>query len=166
MIINKKHRIIIAFLVSVSLVSLFVLSKLIKKPVQFNVILITSDALRADHLSCYGYRRDTSPNIDQLAKEGVLFTQAIAQSSHTPPSMATILTATYPRTHSVLSWGQTIKPDLLSIAYILKSKGYQTIFMSSNDAFGDGLNGFNNGFNIFRTRRTNSEEITSTAEEF
>lgn len=165
MIINKKYKIIIVLLVSISLVILFALSKLIRKPGQFNVILITSDALRADHLSCYGYRRNTSPNIDKLAKEGVLFTQAIAQSSHTPPSIATISTSTYPRTHSVLTWGQTIKPDLFSIAYILKSRGYQTIFIGGNDNFLKELHGFNKGFNMFFTQYGDSESITSKVSE-
>jgi membrane-anchored protein YejM (alkaline phosphatase superfamily) len=46
-----------------------------------NIIFITIDALRPDHLGCYGYKRDTSPNIDKLAKEGVLFSKCFATSS-------------------------------------------------------------------------------------
>ncbi|MGI0001905.1 MAG: sulfatase-like hydrolase/transferase, partial [Nitrososphaeraceae archaeon] len=51
-----------------------------------NLILISIDTLRADHLSCYGYHRNTSPNIDSFAKNGVLFSNTIAQSSWTLPS--------------------------------------------------------------------------------
>jgi len=66
-----------------------------------NIVLITIDTLRADHLSCYGYERNTSPNIDKIAKEGTRFTNAIATSSWTSPSMASIMTSLYPISHGV-----------------------------------------------------------------
>ncbi|MDD5614075.1 MAG: sulfatase [Candidatus Omnitrophica bacterium] len=163
MSISKKYRIIIVLLVSMGLASFLVLVRVARKSKQLNVILITIDALRADHLSCYGYKRDTSPNIDELAKKGVLFTQAIAQSSHTPPSMATISTSTYPHIHSLLTWGRKIKPGLFSIAQILKTKDYRTIFIGGNDSFSKALHGFNNGFDVFCTQCSDSEEITDKA---
>lgn len=61
-----------------------------------NVLLITIDSVRADHLSCYGYNRKTSPNIDSLAQNGVLFEQAIANGPYTRASFPGILTSTYP----------------------------------------------------------------------
>jgi arylsulfatase A-like enzyme len=66
-----------------------------------NVLLITVDALRADHLQCYGYARATSPNIDRLAAQGALFTQAYAQGNCTELSMASIFTSLYPSLHGV-----------------------------------------------------------------
>ncbi len=66
-----------------------------------NVILIVVDALRAEHLGCYGYNRKTSPNIDDLAIEGVLFNRCFSQSSWTVPSMASLFTSKYPSTHGV-----------------------------------------------------------------
>ena len=61
-----------------------------------NVLLITLDALRPDHLSCYGYERETSPNINRLANEGALFTQVIAQSSTTFYSVPSFIFSKYP----------------------------------------------------------------------
>src|SRR2546425_819020 len=60
------------------------------------VILISVDTLRADRLSCYGYRRLSTPNIDALAKGGTLFSQVSAQAPLTLPSHASLLTSTYP----------------------------------------------------------------------
>ncbi|HPF31806.1 MAG TPA: sulfatase-like hydrolase/transferase [Candidatus Sabulitectum sp.] len=55
-----------------------------------NVILILVDTLRPDHLGCYGYERNTSPSIDSLAESGIMFTNVIAQSSWTLPSVTSI----------------------------------------------------------------------------
>ncbi|MEE9504195.1 MAG: sulfatase-like hydrolase/transferase, partial [Thermodesulfobacteriota bacterium] len=68
----------------------------------FNIVLITIDALRADHLSCYGYNRTTSPNIDKIAEDGIIFKNAIAPSSWTAPSMASLFTSVYPINHGVI----------------------------------------------------------------
>jgi YD repeat-containing protein len=65
----------------------------VEKP---NIILISLDTLRADHLGCYGYDRETSPKIDALASSGVLFESAIAQSSHTRPSHMSMFQSRYP----------------------------------------------------------------------
>ena len=64
-----------------------------KKP---NVMLITIDCLRADHVSCLGYVKNTTPNVDNFAKNGIIFKQAIANGSSTPASFPSILTSTYP----------------------------------------------------------------------
>ena len=66
-----------------------------------NVVLITLDTTRADHIGCYGYQYDTSPRIDQLANDGARFDFAIAQSSETPISCASQLTGTYPYRHQL-----------------------------------------------------------------
>ena len=69
---------------------------------EFNIVLITIDTLRADHLSCYGYDRDTSPNIDKIAEKGFIFNNAIAPSSWTSPSMVSLFTSVYPINHGVV----------------------------------------------------------------
>lgn len=66
-----------------------------------NVLLLTIDSLRPDHLGCYGYPRETSPNLDRLAREGVRFAQVINQTAWTTPSLVSVLTALYPETHGV-----------------------------------------------------------------
>ena len=64
-----------------------------------NIVLITLDTTRVDHLSCYGYRRQTSPNLDQLASQSILYTRAIAPSSWTLPSHASLLTGKFTSSH-------------------------------------------------------------------
>jgi arylsulfatase A-like enzyme len=64
-------------------------------PPPAHVLLIVVDTQRADHLSCYGYPRPTSPTIDALAKEGVLFEHAVSQASWTLPSMVSMMTSSY-----------------------------------------------------------------------
>lgn len=105
-----------------------------------NVILITIDALRADHLSCLGYERRTTPYIDQLCEEeGVLFSQAISQSSHTPEAFPSLLFSKYPfRFHR----------GRISIAELLKRNGYITGAFHSNP-FLSRAYGYNKGFDDF-----------------
>ena len=67
-----------------------------------NVLLISIDTCRADHLGCYGYHRDTSPQIDSFAAEAVVFDWAFSQAPNTPPSQATILSGLYPSSHGMI----------------------------------------------------------------
>ncbi len=62
-----------------------------------NIVCVLVDTLRADHLGCYGYERDTSPRIDEIADEGLTFTRYFAASSWTNPSIATLFTGLYPQ---------------------------------------------------------------------
>ncbi len=66
-----------------------------------NVVLISIDTCRADHLSCYGYSRKTSPNIDSLAKESIVFNHAVASVPMTHPSHCSMMTGTIPPYHKV-----------------------------------------------------------------
>lgn len=101
-----------------------------------SVLLITIDALRPDHLGCYGYKRKTSPNIDTIAKEGVTFTQAISQASVTVVSLASILTSTYPTRHGIIHQDLDIRNDFTcrSITEILKSRNYRTAIFLPDQA--------------------------------
>src|SRR5215470_5758929 len=65
------------------------------------IVLVTIDTLRADHLGCYGYDRPTSPFLDRLAREGVLFESAFASSSMTAPCHASLFTGLHPPQHGV-----------------------------------------------------------------
>ena len=99
------------------------------KPTHF--ILITIDTLRADHLGVYGYARDTSPALDALAREGKAFARCYAQSVTTRASHASLFTATYPRTHGVLS-NFEVYLDRPSLFTVLRARGYTTAgFVSS-----------------------------------
>lgn len=89
-----------------------------------NILLFTIDACRCDHFGCYGYSRDTSPNIDKLAREGVLFTNAFSQSAWTTPGIISILTSLYPPYHNVDAKGKTLRDEVLTLPKILKGNGY------------------------------------------
>ncbi len=111
-----------------------------------NVILITLDTVRADHLSLYGYARDTSPNLQQFARNATLYTRAIAASDMTLASHASIFTGLYPSQHGA-HWelgrgkdGVAIGPEFglrlsansRTLASILASKGYRTMGIAAN----------------------------------
>jgi arylsulfatase A-like enzyme len=91
-----------------------------------NLLLISIDTLRADHLSAYGYERETSPAIDALAGEGVLFENPIAQRGSTWPSLTSILTSMYPRSHGVRSNGVQLEASKRILAEWLQERGYAT----------------------------------------
>ena len=91
-----------------------------------NVIIIGVDTLRPDHLGCYGYGRDTSPTIDRLAREGVLFENVISQSPWTSPSFASIFTSLYPTQTGLVSVGTTMRTTFPTLGTLLKERGYAT----------------------------------------
>ena len=105
-----------------------------------NVLLVSIDTVRRDHLSCYGYERETSPNIDSLADEGVLFQTVVAPSAWTLPVHTTLLTALPPTQHDVITPHRRLKPDVVTLPAVLRDAGYATAaFVSTtllNVAFG------------------------------
>ncbi len=104
-------------------------------PVGSNILLITIDTLRADHLSSYGYERKTSPVIDKLAAEGVRFDQVSVQWPKTGPSFASIFTATYPKNNGIVrKVGIPLPQEFRMLAEELKAKGYGTHAVVANGA--------------------------------
>lgn len=92
-----------------------------------NVILIILDALRPDRLSCYGYSKNTSPNMDALAKQGIIFTDAFSQSTETIASVASIFTSLYPFSHEDIHVFKDKLPEkVYTLAQILDTYGYKT----------------------------------------
>lgn len=100
-----------------------------------NVVLIIIDTLRADHLSSYHYPRATSPNIDQIAANGTLFENAIATSSWTLPSHASMLTGLYPAQHGAQAYQDDLRADVPTIAEALSRAGYNTAAFSASPYF-------------------------------
>src|SRR6185437_13679281 len=99
-----------------------------------NVLLISIDTLRADHLSCYGYARRTSPYIDGLAREGVRFSRAYTVIPLTGPAHLSLFTSRYPQENGVRRNGVALPDDraIVTLPQILRSHGYQTgAFISS-----------------------------------
>jgi arylsulfatase A-like enzyme len=116
-----------------------------------NVVLISVDTLRADHVGAYGYDRPVTPNIDALARRGVLFENAISQSSWTRPAHMSIFTGLYPREHGFVAIRdmRALEPGVPTIASVLGEHGWATA------AYTGGINmsasfGFGNGFDVYR----------------
>ena len=89
-----------------------------------NVVLISLDTLRADHLGCYGYGRDTSPNIDGLAEDSALFLNTYASSPWTLPSHVSLLTSLNCINHQVYREDDKMDPSLVTLADLIRSKDY------------------------------------------
>lgn len=94
-----------------------------------NVILIIVDALRPDRLGCYGYTKKTSPNIDALARQGIVFRNAFSQIPTTLPSTVSIYTSLYPSSHGVkYIFKDKLPPQVYTLAEILDIYGYRTVW--------------------------------------
>lgn len=119
-------------------------------PKAFSVLLVTVDTLRADHLSSYSYRLPTSPSIDLLAKEGVLFENAFSGSACTAPSIASIMVGKYPAFHSVgvLNGLYQLNPAATTLAEVLAAQGYRTGAIIGNPVLRAAV-GFDQGFETY-----------------
>ncbi|KPJ57979.1 MAG: hypothetical protein AMJ42_04150, partial [Deltaproteobacteria bacterium DG_8] len=113
-----------------------------------NLILVSIDTLRADHLGCYGYDRPTSPTLDKLASEGVLFECAYATSPWTLPSHGTLLTGFYPSQSGLNSELSMLPSDLETLAMLLSKHSYSTAAVV-NSLFVSQKFGFDRGFDYF-----------------
>lgn len=92
-----------------------------------NVILISIDTLRADHMSLYGYDRDTTPHLEEFAKEAVVFDEFVNNGGGTLPSHMSMMTSLHPQTHYILpETGNTLQPERVTLAESLKAKGLTT----------------------------------------
>ena len=115
-----------------------------------NVILYIVDTLRADRLGSYGYQKPTSPGLDSLVAEAILFESARAQSSWTRPSVASILTGLLPWTHRVNGLEDRLSEDIPSLPEILKHGGFTTGAVVSNPNISETF-GFARGFDHFES---------------
>lgn len=114
-----------------------------------HVVLISIDTLRADHLGCYDYSRDTSPNIDALADEGILFNHAISPIPYTLPAHCSMLTGTNPYNHEVHdNLNYHLAGSKTTLAEILKSNGFATGAIIGAFAL-DGMFGLDQGFDTY-----------------
>lgn len=113
-----------------------------------SVILISLDTLRADHLSAYGYRKISTPNIDSFARGGTLFLHAEAQVPLTLPSHTSLFTSTYPFENQVEENGERVPAGVVTLASVLRGRGYQTAaFIGS--AFLGRRYGLDQGFDFY-----------------
>ena len=115
-----------------------------------NVLMLIMDATRADHLSCYGYERPTSPTLDRLAETGVLYEQCISPSSWTLPTMASIYTGLFVSQHGTSFLHQFLDTHWTTLGEVMQRAGYRTAMFGT----GGWINrtfGFQRGFDCFET---------------
>ncbi len=110
-----------------------------------NVLLVVIDSLRADHLSAYGHVLPTSPSLDRLAREGVLFRDCLAASTWTVPTHASLFTGLYPSSHGSYSLLTEFDSSRPSLPRILGSRGYRTASLYDNPLVGARF-GLSDGF--------------------
>ena len=120
-----------------------------------NILLISLDACRADHLSCYGYARKTSPFLDALAAQGTRFARAFCNTHGTGPSHATLLMSLYQETHRMEYTshpgslpGDPVPPDAMMIQEFLHARGYTTLGITDGGQLASGY-GFHRGFDVY-----------------
>ena len=97
-----------------------------------NILLITIDSLRYDHLSAYGYDKETTPNLDMLAADGTLFENVIAPANWTGAAIASILTGLYPTSHGYTNLRYFLDNEIKTLPGILQENNYKTVCFSNN----------------------------------
>jgi arylsulfatase A-like enzyme len=115
------------------------------------VVLVSVDTLRADHLGCYGYARETSPAADSLAKDSALFLNTYASSPWTLPSHVSMLTSLNGVHHQVYHENEKMAPDLITLADLLRAKGFMTTAFTDG-GFVSRVYGFSRGFDSYQER--------------
>lgn len=118
-------------------------------PARPDVLVITVDTLRADRLSGYGYRRNTSPNLDALFEDSVVFTRARTVEPLTSPALCSMVTATVPHVHGSTRNRLKMRPGLDSLPKQLKSHGYRTAAVLGNWTLRDKNSGLGEHFDFF-----------------
>ncbi len=114
-----------------------------------NIIFLTVDTLRADHLHLYGYERDTMPAIEAFAKTAVVFDSAVVPRGSTRPSYASMLTGLYPYQHGVRSNWIRLHDDLTTLPEVLRAARYHTAAFVSNFVLVGELSGLAQGFDVY-----------------
>ncbi|MHC4165403.1 MAG: sulfatase [Planctomycetota bacterium] len=113
-----------------------------------NILLIGIETLRADHVGCLGYERDTTPTLDRLAREGVLCARTMSTSGWTLPSVMSAMTSLYPDVHQTYTCKNRLPGEVTTLAEVLKANGYTTVGFVSNPVL-DGTFGFSDGFDLY-----------------
>ncbi len=133
----------------------------------YNVLVITIDTLRPDHLHCYGYDKIQTPTLDGIAHNGVLFENGVTQTPLTPPSHASIFTGLNPPNHKVRDTGGFIlSPSTPTLASLLQEKGWDTAAFVSSAVLKKRF-GFDRGFAVYddqMPRPGNRQEFLEDAE--
>lgn len=143
---GKSLLLLVAVLVVAASLAWFLLSG---KPEIRNVLLISLDTTRADHLGCYGFQKSTTPNIDAIAEDGTLFEHAVTPVGLTLPSHSSVFTGTYPPYHQVHDNANTrLSQSSLTLAEVLRAHGFATVAVVSSDVL-ERKFGLDQGFDVY-----------------
>lgn len=123
---------------------------------RYSVLLITVDTLRRDHLSIYGYRRSTTPNLDALARNSALFKNAYSTAPMTVPSITSLMSSNYFSIHQVPNNHSAFSGNLPTLAEALRSDGYSTAAFVGNAVLRPDR-GLNRGFDVYNAHLPGSE---------
>ena len=113
------------------------------------VIIISVDTLRADHLGCYGYPRKTTPAVDALARDGVLFDRCFTLTPLTTPAFSTMLTSLPPHKHGAKRNGLSLFNQIHTLPHYLKKHGYVSAAFISNWPLRKNLCGLHRDFDSY-----------------
>jgi arylsulfatase A-like enzyme len=133
----------------------------------YNVILISIDSLRSDHVGAYGYKRDTSPTIDALAADGVMFAKNSSTSAWTLPAHMSLITGRSLLGHGVISDDRGLSDDVPTLAESLHSNGYTTAaivsapYVESRYGFARGFDNYDDQTINFATHGDSYTEVTA-----
>jgi arylsulfatase A-like enzyme len=116
-----------------------------------NIVLISIDSLRADHLGAYGYHRPTSPNIDRIAAEGIVFERAYSTTSWTLPSHLSMLSGRYPDDHGVVNDMTRLGDGVELLPELLATEGYRSAAVVSG-LYLHGRYGYDRGWERYDDR--------------
>jgi len=135
-----------------------------------NVVLVTIDTLRADHVGCYGYKQIKTPNIDSLAVDGIRFERAFTPVPVTLPSHSAMLTGTYPMLSGMHDFsGNRLSPQQPTLATVLKQAGYATgavigaAVLDSRFGLNQGFDFYYDHFDFSRLDESNLDEMERPA---
>lgn len=114
-----------------------------------NVVVISIDTLRADHLGMYGHPHDTSPNLDALAEESLVFDDMLTEIPLTGPSFCSMMSSLYPRVTGATRNGLRLPDDVRTVAQIFQDADYETLCVTSNWTLKRKLSGLDRGFDVY-----------------
>ncbi len=113
-----------------------------------NILLVSLDTLRADHLGTYGYPHPTSPNFDRFAKQNTFFESLVSQAASTGPSHMSLFLSTYPTAHGIVNHERKLPDHAVTMAEIYRAAGYTTGAFTEGGYITAGI-GFHQGFSSY-----------------
>lgn len=150
---HRKKAIVLSLLLFIILLVLFIRYSTNPENTPPNVILVSIDTLRADHLGCYNYPKNTTPNIDSFTDDCIVFTKCFAQCSSTLSSHSSMLTSLIPSHHGASFYRKDPLPKkIVTMAERLKKNGYKTASFNDGGQI-DPKFGLNQGFNTYKSNK-------------